>query len=95
MLGRVLILQSFLLLGLSMTLIAAETLYSSHYFYARLQLLGLYTDVADPNQTYAIYGERLLFDDKVGRIKRKMLRSGIREDVRSRLTRAAEQYRSP
>jgi hypothetical protein len=33
-------------------LIAAETLYSSHYFDARLQLLGLYTDTENREQTY-------------------------------------------
>jgi len=75
-------------------LIAAETLYSSHYFYARLQLLGLYTDTADSEQTYWMYGDRLLFDDKVGRIQRRILRTGVVDDVRSRLTAIADEYRS-
>lgn len=60
--------------GEPVMLIAAETLYSSHYFYARLQLLGVYTDSADPKLTYALYGDRLLFDDSVGSIQRKILR---------------------
>ena len=67
-------------------IVAAETLYSSHYFDARLQLLGLYTDTEDPNRTYAVYGDRLLFDDKVGSVQRKFVRSGIVDDVRKRLT---------
>ena len=71
-------------------LIAAETLYSSHYFYARLQLLGLYTDTENHEQTYALYGDRLLFDDKVGSIQRKMLRSGVVDDVRKRLKKVGE-----
>jgi hypothetical protein len=76
-------------------LIAAETLYSSHYFYARLQLLGLYADASDPNQTYALYGDRLLFDDKVGRIQRKVLRSSVVADVRDRLGAVRGTYRAP
>jgi hypothetical protein len=64
-------------------LIAAETLYSSHYFYARLQPLALYTDTANPKQTYALYGDRLLFDGEVGSVKRKLLRSSVVDDLRS------------
>lgn len=71
-------------------LIAAETLYSSHYFYARLQLLGLYTDTANPEQAYAIYGDRLLFDGELGNIQRRMLRSGVVDDVRKRLEKLGE-----
>jgi len=67
-------------------IVAAETLYSSHYFDARLQLLGLHTDTEDPNRTYAVYGDRLLFDDKVGSVQRKFVRSGIVDDMRKRLT---------
>jgi hypothetical protein len=66
-------------------LIVAETLYSSHYFYARLQLLGLYTDTADPERTYALYGDRLLFDGQVGSIQRRMLRKGVLDDLREQL----------
>jgi hypothetical protein len=66
-------------------LLAAETLYSSHYLYARLQLLGLYTDTQNPEQTYAIYADRLLFDEQLGSIKRRVLRSGVVDDVRKRL----------
>lgn len=76
-------------------LIAAETLYSSHYFYARLQLLALYTDTAKPKQTYALYGDRLLFDDQVGSVKRKLLRSSVVEDLRQRLSKLSASYRAP
>ena len=76
-------------------LIAAETLYSSHYFYARLQLLGLYADAADPKQTYALYGDRLLFDDKVGSVQRRLLRSSVVDDLRKQLRKVAASYRSP
>lgn len=76
-------------------LLAAETLYSSHYFYARLQLLVLYADTANPNQTYAVYADRLLFDDKVGTVQRRVLRSGIVGDVRKRLGAIGRTYGSP
>lgn len=76
-------------------LIAAETLYSSHYFYARLQLLGLYADRADPEQTYALYADRLFFDDNVGSLQRRLLRSGVVEDLRKQLSQFGASYRSP
>ena len=76
-------------------LIAAETLYSSHYFYARLQLLGLYTDTADPKQTYALYADRLLFDDEVGSVQRRLLRSSVVDDLRKQLSKVGASYRSP
>jgi hypothetical protein len=74
-------------------LIAAETPYSSHYFYARLQLLGLYSDAASPQQTYALYADRLLFDGEVGSMKRKLLRSGVVEDLRKQLAAVGASYR--
>jgi len=77
------------------TLIAAETLYSSHYFDARLELLGLYTDAGDPNRTYALYGDRLLFDGDVGAVQRRVLRSGVVADLRRRLSKLGTRYRSP
>jgi hypothetical protein len=76
-------------------LIAAETLYASHYFNARLQLLGLYTDTADPQQTYVLYGDRLLFDGEVGSVKRRLLRSSVLEDIRQRLGKLGASYRAP
>jgi hypothetical protein len=75
-------------------LIAAQTLYSSHYFYARLQLLALYSDTADSEQSYWMYGDLLLFDGKVGLIQRRILRSGVVDDVRTRLSAVAKEYRS-
>jgi hypothetical protein len=76
-------------------LIAAETLYSSHYFDARLQLLGLYGDTENSKQTYALYGDRLLFDDEVGSVQRRILRSGVVADVRKRLDQVGERHGSP
>lgn len=68
------------------TVVAAKTLYSSHYFYARLQLFLLYADTANADVTYALYGDRMLFDEAVGAVKRKVVRSGVVDDVRKRLT---------
>ena len=76
-------------------LIAAETLYSSHYFDARLQLIGFYTDTENREQTYALYVDRLLFDAEVGSMQRRMLRSSVAADVRKRLGMVGERYRSP
>jgi hypothetical protein len=74
--------------------LASETLYSSHYFYARLQLFLLYADAKNPNRTYALYGDRMLFDEAVGSMKRKMLRGGVVADVQKRLGELAGRYRS-
>jgi hypothetical protein len=76
-------------------LLAAETLYASHYFYARLQLLGLYADAADPKRSYAVYADRLLFDDQVGAVQRKMLRSSVVDDVRKQLQKLTTSVRTP
>lgn len=65
--------------------IVLKNLYSSHYFLARLQLIGLYPDAQDPGATYVAYIDRLLFDDDVGRMKRLMIESGVLKDVRQRL----------
>jgi hypothetical protein len=76
-------------------LIAAQTLYSSHYFDARLQLLGFYTDSENPEHSYALYGDRLLFDGEVGRVQRRILRSSVVDDVRKRLEKLAGTRVSP
>ena len=73
-------------------LVAAETLYSSHYFYARLQLMGLYTDTAS-SQTYAILGDRLLFDDEIGKIQRRVLLNAVLGDMQEELGKLRETYR--
>jgi hypothetical protein len=75
-------------------ILASETLYSSHYFYAGLQLFLLYADAKNPNRTYALYGDRMLFDEAVGSLKRKMLRSGVVADLQKRLDELAARYRS-
>ena len=78
--------------GLATGVIASKNLYSSHYFHARLQLLGLYPDAQDPQQTYIGYVDRLLFDDDVGTFKRHMVESGVLKDVERRLALLREQY---
>ena len=78
--------------GLAMGVIVSKNLYSSHYFHARLQLLGLYPDAQDPQQTYIGYVDRLLFDDDVGSLKRHMVESGVLKDVRQRLGLLSKQY---
>jgi hypothetical protein len=75
------------------TAVAVTSLYASHYFHGRLEYLGLYADPTDPGVTYAAYVDQLLFDAEVGSIKRKMLESGVRKDVRRRLEIVQERYK--
>jgi hypothetical protein len=69
----------------SFPVVALKNLYSSHYFHARLQLIFLLADPEDPEQTYLGYSDRLLFDDDVGSIKRRMIEAGVVKDVGRRL----------
>jgi hypothetical protein len=69
----------------SFPVVALKNLYSSHYFHARLQLIVLLADPEDPEQTYLGYSDRLLFDDDVGSIKRRMIEAGVLQDVGRRL----------
>jgi hypothetical protein len=69
----------------SIPVIALKNLYSSHYFHARLQLIFLLADPDDPKQTYLGYTDRLLFEEEVGSIKRRMLEAGVVKDVAARL----------
>jgi len=69
----------------SFPLVALKNLYSSHYFHARLQLIVLIADPDDPKQTYLGYTDRLLFEEEVGMIKRRILDAGVLKDVRERL----------
>jgi hypothetical protein len=69
----------------SFPVVALKNLYSSHYFHARLQLIVLLADPEDPEQTYLGYTDRLLFDDDVGSIKRRMIQAGVLKDVGRRL----------
>ncbi len=69
----------------SVPMVALKNLYSSHYFHARLQLIVLLADPDDPEQTYLGYTDRLLFEDDVGSIKRRILEAGVLRDVARRL----------
>jgi hypothetical protein len=69
----------------SFPLIALKNLYSSHYFHARLQLIVLLAGPANPQQTYLGYTDRMLFEEEVGSIKRRILETGVLNDVTNRL----------
>ena len=69
----------------SVPMVALKNLYSSHYFHARLQLIVLLADPEDPEQTYLGYTDRLLFEDDVGSLKRRILEAGVLKDVSRRL----------
>jgi hypothetical protein len=69
----------------SFPLIALKNLYSSHYFHARLQIIALFADPDDPNQTYLGYTDRMLFEADVGSLKRRILEAGVLRDVAQRL----------
>jgi hypothetical protein len=66
-------------------LIVLKTLYANHYFHARQRLIGLWADDANPGATWVGYSDRLLFDDDVGSIKRRMLQAGIVKNAVDRL----------
>lgn len=42
-----------------------------------------------------LYVDRLLFDDTVGTLQRRIVRSGVVDDVGKRLTEVAAKHRSP
>jgi hypothetical protein len=65
--------------------VALKNLYSSHYFHARLQLIFLFADPDDPKQAYLGYTDRMLFEEEVGSIKRRILEAGVVKDVAARL----------
>jgi hypothetical protein len=69
----------------SVPMVALKNLYSSHYFHARLQLIVLFADPENPKQTYLGYTDRMLFEDEVGSIKRRILEAGVLKDVARRL----------
>jgi hypothetical protein len=69
----------------SFPVVALKNLYASHYFHARLQFIVLLADPDDPEQTYLGYSDRLLFDDDVGSIKRRMIEAGVVQDVGRRM----------
>jgi hypothetical protein len=69
----------------SFPLIALKNLYSSHYFHARLQLIILLADPENPKQTYLGYSDRMLFEEEVGSLKRRILEAGVLKDVAQRL----------
>lgn len=74
------------------TVIALKTLYANHYIHARQQLIGLWADADDPSATWVGYSDRMLFDDDVGSIKRRMLAAGVVSDGRERLEVLRAQY---
>jgi hypothetical protein len=69
----------------SVPVVALKNLYSSHYFHARLQLIFLFANPEDPEQTYLGYSDRMLFEEDVGSIKRQILEAGVLKDVARRL----------
>jgi hypothetical protein len=69
----------------SVPMVVLKNLYSSRYFHARLQLVFLIEDPDDPEQTYLGYTDRMLFEADVGRIKQRILKSGVLKDVAQRL----------
>jgi hypothetical protein len=68
-------------------LIAQKHLFTSHYFFARLEYIALFPD--DPSAarpgTYVVYVDRSLFDDSLGSFKRSFMVRGVLKDVRQRL----------
>jgi hypothetical protein len=74
--------------------IAQKHLFTSHYFLARVEFIGLFADEADegPSGTYLVYVDRSLFDDDLGGFKRSLLVRGVLNDVRERLAKLRESF---
>ncbi len=68
----------------SVPMVALKNLYSSHYFHARLQIIFLIADPEDPERTYLGYTDRMLFEEDVGSLKRRILQAGVLKDVSRR-----------
>jgi hypothetical protein len=68
-------------------LIAQKHIFTSHYFFARVEYIALFPDdpAAKEPGTYVVYVDRSLFDDSLGTFKRPFLVSGVLEDVNERL----------
>ena len=69
------------------TLIAQKQIYASHYFWAKLNVSALFDDPQGKNQPamHFVYLDHSLFDDKLGRANRFLLKRGVRKNLRSRL----------
>jgi len=67
--------------------IAQKHIFTSHYFFARVEYIGLFPDGAEvePHGTYVVYVDRSLFDDSLGSFKRGFMVRGVLMDVHERL----------
>lgn len=74
--------------------IAQKHLFTSHYFLARVEFIGLFADESGegPSGTYLVYVDRSLFDDDLGGFKRSLLVRGVLNDVRERLAALRESF---
>jgi hypothetical protein len=74
--------------------IAQKHLFTSHYFLARVEFIGLFADETGegPSGTYLVYVDRSLFDDDLGGFKRSLLVRGVLKDVRERLAALRESF---
>ena len=68
--------------------IALKLIYASHYFKARLELMGL-VDASTVDKKpgfYLVYLDRMRFDENLNRAVRLMVRRGVQSHIRSWLT---------
>jgi hypothetical protein len=69
-----------------------KTIYATHYLAARYQVFAIINNQEDlgvPGQ-YLIFVDRILFDDKLGKVQRSLLGSGMKDDMSERLEHLAE-----
>jgi len=71
--------------------IALKRLFATHYYYASLQSFTLvdHSEEGAP-KTYALVLDRSLFDGKLGGLKKKMLRNGLRKNLEDELRRVQQ-----
>lgn len=69
-----------------------KTIYASHYLAARYQMFLFMNnqEVLGVPGHYLILVDRMLFDDKLGKLHRRVLGSGMEDDMRERLEHLAE-----
>jgi hypothetical protein len=65
--------------------IVQKYLFATHYFTARIEMIGLFPEDTPGTGTYLVYVDRSLFDGELGGLKRRMLVSGVLNNVEKRL----------
>jgi len=74
--------------------IAQKHIFTSHYFFARVEYIAIFPDDPDAEQpgSYVVYVDRSLFDDSLSSFKRPFVVRGVLNDVHERLEALQEKF---